>query len=54
MISRGIEIQIGNLAIKKRLWRRCFSVNFAKFLRTRPGEELLGIKIGNELNIYKI
>ena len=24
--------------LKKRLWRRCFSVNFAKFLRTSPGD----------------
>ena len=24
--------------LKKRLWRRCFSVIFAKFLRTSPGD----------------
>ena len=44
-------------SLKKRLWHRCFPVNFAKFLRTpilqnSSGQLLLSINVFNYFNFY--
>ena len=42
--------RLKNLLLKKTLWHRCFSVNFAKFLRTRfLKEHLQGLLLADSL-----
>ena len=36
LVSYNLEKKRSTTLLKKRLWHRCFPVNFAKFLRTTP------------------